>query len=170
MPCCTGRTMRLLGRGAAGLLAAALTLNADDARADSYCFSEACAYIGEIGILVGGVVAVGGSTVSIFDDDPDPIWYGLGYGFGTVNLLVGGVIAAVGVGLDEEDQDRDMLMTVGATQAGLGAFGVFMAALAEGHYDSHERTRARTVGTPRVVPLVDPRSGVPSGALLSASF
>lgn len=162
--------MSWLGRGAAGLLAMALPLGAGQARAESYCFHEDCAYIGEIGILVGGVVSVGGATASIFDADPDPIWYGLGYGFGTVNMLVGGVIVAVGAGLDEEDEDQDMLITVGATQAGLGAFGVFMAALAEGHYDSHEQTRARTVGSPLVVPMVDPQSGMPSGAMFSASF
>jgi len=162
--------MRWQARGAATAVAAALMLGATTARADSYCFHEACAYIGEIFILAGGAVTVGGCTASIFDDDPDPIWYGMGYGFGAANVLVGGVITAVGVGLDDEDDDAHALIGLGAAQAGLGAFGVFMAALAEGHYDSHERTRARMVGTPVLVPLVDPKSGVPSGALLSASF
>jgi hypothetical protein len=170
--------MTWLRTGATTLLASALTLGTGTARADSYCFHEACAYVGEIGIVIGGVASIVGSTGSIFDEQPDSLWYGLGYGFGSVNMVVGGIMVAVGAGIEEEDDDGDALIAIGATQAGLGAFALFMAALAEGHYDSIDRASGRaSAGTstraslaPIVVPMVDPNSGVPSGAMLSATF
>ncbi|RLB59747.1 MAG: hypothetical protein DRI90_15045 [Deltaproteobacteria bacterium] len=162
--------MTWLKTGAAALLTTALTLGTTTAQADSYCFQKECAYALEVSVLLGGVAAVVGGTVSIFDDEPSNVWYRLGYGFGVLNMLAGGVFAVVGGSLDEEDEDRSTFITLGAAQAGLGVFGVFMGVLAEGHYDATERASGRASLTPRVVPLVDPSSGMPRGAMVSATF
>lgn len=150
---------RRCSRAAALALGLAIALLTANAHADD----SAKIYLLPGVLALGGAAAIIGGAVSISDPEPDTVWTDVGYAMSALNIMSGSVLITIGAaGAGDSASTDEMHLIMGVSQVGLALVDVFVAALADGHYDAIRQLKEQRLGV-GVAPVG------PTGALLSVN-